>query len=150
MDCDYRFFVRQKNYQKALFYVNKALTIDDQNQLYWKRYATINKQLDLFEEAEFGFRKAVEFGDHELDTWLFWVDILQFLGEFESAIQTLLQASEYYPEENEIEYRLAGLYYMNKDNTKAKFHLSNALRLNYDNYIILEDLFPWFGKENST
>jgi hypothetical protein len=45
---------------------------------------------------------------------------------------------------------LAGLYYMNKDNTKAKFHLSNALRLNYDNYIILEDLFPWFGKENST
>jgi hypothetical protein len=36
---------------------------------------------------------------------------------------------------------------MNKDNTKAKFHLSNALRLNYDNYIILEDLFPWFGKE---
>jgi tetratricopeptide (TPR) repeat protein len=88
MDCDYRFYVRQKNYQK-LIYVNKALTIDDQNQLYWKRYATINKQLDLFEEAEFGFRKAVEFGDHELDTWLFWVDILQFLGEFESAIQTL-------------------------------------------------------------
>jgi tetratricopeptide (TPR) repeat protein len=97
MDCDYRFYVRQKNYQKALFYVNKALTIDDQNQLYWKRYATINKQLDLFEEAEFGFRKAVEF-DHELDTWLFWVDILQFLGEFESAINPL-QASEYYPEE---------------------------------------------------
>jgi hypothetical protein len=29
-----------------------------------KRYATINKQLDLF-EAEFGFRKAVEFGDHD-------------------------------------------------------------------------------------
>jgi hypothetical protein len=27
--------------------------------------------MNLFEEAEFGFRKAVEFGDHELDTWLF-------------------------------------------------------------------------------
>jgi hypothetical protein len=63
------FYVRQ-NYL-SLFYVNKALTIDDQNQLYWN--ATINKQLDLFEEAEFGFRKAVEFGDHELDTWLFWL-----------------------------------------------------------------------------
>jgi tetratricopeptide (TPR) repeat protein len=136
------FYVRQKNYQKALFYVNKALAIDNQNRLYWKRYATINKKMDLFEEAEFGFRKSVEFGDHELDTWLFWVDMLQFLGEFESAIQTLLQACEYYPEENEIEYRLAGLYFMIKDNTKAKFHLSNALRLNFDNYIILEDLFP--------
>jgi len=87
-------------------------------------------------------RKAVEFGDYQLDTWLFWVDILQFLGEFESAIQTLLQASEYFPEENEVEYRLAGLYFMLSDTTKAKFHLSNALRLNFDNYVLIEDLFP--------
>lgn len=136
------FHLRQKNYQKALFFVNKALAIDNQNRLYWKRYATINKQMNFFEEAEFGFRKAVEFGDYALDTWLFWVDILQFLGEFETAIQTLLQATEYFPEENEIEYRLAGLYFMIQDNTKAKFHLSNGLRLNFENYILIEDLFP--------
>ena len=136
------FYVRQKNYQKALFFVNKALAIDNQNRSYWKRYASINKQMNFFEEAEFGYRKAVEFGETGLETWLFWVDILQFLGEFESAIQTLLQASEYFPEENEVEYRLAGLYFMLTENTKAKFHLSNALRLNFDNYIILEDLFP--------
>jgi hypothetical protein len=59
-----------------------------------------------FEEAEFGYQ-AVEFGETGLETWLFWVDILQFLGEFESAIQTLLQACEYFPEAYEIEYRLA-------------------------------------------
>jgi tetratricopeptide (TPR) repeat protein len=146
------FYVRQKNYQKALFYVNKALAIDNQNRLYWKRYATINKHMNFFEEAEFGFRKAVEFGDTELDTWLFWVDILQFLGEFESAIQTLLQATEFYPEENEIEYRLAGIYFMIQDSTKAKFHLSNGLRLNFDNYILIEDLFPvvWSKKAVQT
>ncbi|MBP6040562.1 MAG: tetratricopeptide repeat protein [Flavobacterium sp.] len=143
------FYVREKNYQKALFYVNKALAIDNQNQLYWKRYATINKQMNFFEEAEFGYRKAVEFGDYQLDTWLFWVDILQFLGEFDSAIQTLLQATEYFPEENEIEYRLAGLYFMIQDKTKAKFHLSNGLRLNFDNYIIIEDLFPMIWEEKT-
>jgi tetratricopeptide (TPR) repeat protein len=136
------FYVRQKNFQKALFFVNKALAIDNQNRLYWKRFASINKQMNFFEEAEFGYRKAVEFGDYQLDTWLFWVDILQFLGEFESAIQTLLQASEYFPEENEVEYRLAGLYYMLQDTTKAKFHLSNGLRLNFENYVLIEDLFP--------
>lgn len=136
------FYVRQKNFQKALFYVNKALAIDNQNRLYWKRFATINKQMNFFEEAEFGYRKAVEFGDYQLDTWLFWVDILQFLGEFESAIQTLLQASEYFPEDHEVEYRLAGLYYMISDNIKAKFHLSNALRLNSENIQIFEELFP--------
>ncbi len=136
------FYMRQKSFQKALHFVNKALGIDNQNRLYWKRYASINKQLNQFEEAEFGYRKAVEFGDYQLDTWLFWVDILQHLGEFESAVQTLLQASEYFPEENEVEYRLAGLYFMIQQTDKAKFHLSNALRLKVDNYIILEDLFP--------
>src|SRR5690606_30878736 len=82
------YYVRQKNYQKALFYVNKALAIDNENRLYWKRYATISKALNLFEEAEEGYRKAVEFGDYQLDTWLFWVDILQYLGEWDAAVQT--------------------------------------------------------------
>lgn len=136
------FYIRLKNYQKALFYVNKALAIDNENQLYWKRYATINRQMNFYEEAEFGYRKAVEFGDAHLDTWLFWVDILQFLGEFDSAIQTLLQASEFFPDEYEIEYRLAGMYYMLQQNDKGKFHLANGLRLNSNNRTLLEELFP--------
>lgn len=136
------FYVRQKNFQKALFFVKKALSIDNQNRMYWKRYATINKEMNFFEEAELGYRKAVEYGDYQLDTWLFWVDILQFLGEFEMAVHTLLQSAEYFPEEYEVEYRLAGLYFMIHDDTKAKFHLSNALRLNFKNHTILEALFP--------
>lgn len=136
------FYVRQKNYQKALFYVNKAIGIDNENRLYWKRYATINKALDFLEEAEMGYRKAVEFGDYELDTWLYWIDILQNLGEYDAAIHTLLQASEYFPEEFQLEYRLAGLYFMDGDDTKGKFHLSNGLRVSFENHTILENLFP--------
>ncbi len=136
------FYVRQKNFKKALFFVNKALSINNQNRFYWKRYASINKEMNLFEEAEFGYRKAVEFGDTQLDTWLYWVDIIQFQGEFETAIQTLLQATEFYPEEFEIEYRLAGLYFMAHDDKKGKFHLSNGLRLSYKNQTILSELYP--------
>jgi tetratricopeptide (TPR) repeat protein len=146
------FYVRQKNFQKALFFVNKALNIDNENRLYWKRYAAINKEMNFFEEAEVGFRKAVEFGDYELDTWLFWVDMLLFLGEFDSANQTLLQASEYFPEEYELEYRLAGICYILHETEKAKFHLSNALRLDFKNHTILEELFPavWDKKSVQT
>jgi hypothetical protein len=36
---------------------------------------------------------------------------------------------------------------MIQDNTKAKFHLSTAMRLNFDNYIIIEDMFQWYGKK---
>jgi tetratricopeptide (TPR) repeat protein len=136
------FYIRLKNYQKALFYVNKALAIDNENQLYWKRYATINRQMNFYEEAEFGYRKAVEFGDYQLDTWLFWVDILQFLGEFENAIQTLVQAAEYFPEQYEVEYRLAGMYYMLQQNEKGKIHLNNGLRINAKNRTVLQELFP--------
>jgi hypothetical protein len=53
-----------------------------------------------------------------------------------------LQASEYFPEEYELEYRLAGLYFMIHDDKKAKFHLSNGLRLNYSKKTILEESFP--------
>lgn len=136
------FYVRQKNYQKALFYVNKALAIDDQNRLYWKRFATINKAMNLFEEAEFGYRKAVEFGDYQLDTWLFWVDMMQNIGEMNNAVLTLIQASEYFPEECEIEYRLAGLHFSLHEEEKGNFHLSNGLRLNLKHQTILAELFP--------
>jgi tetratricopeptide (TPR) repeat protein len=136
------FYVRQKNFHKALVFINKALAIDDQNRTYWKRFATINKTLNLYEEAELGYRKAVEFGDENLDTWLFWVDILQVLGEYETAVMTMLQSTEFFPEEYQIEYRLAGMYFMLNDIEKGTFHLSSAMRLNFNNHTLLETLFP--------
>ena len=143
------FYIKEKNYTKALYFANKALAIDNQNAAYWKRYASINKKLNLFEEAEFGYRKAVEFGDTKLDNWLYWVDILQFQGEFDLAAKALLQALAFFPEEAEIEYRLAGIYFTLSDIEKATFHLATALRQNFDKQTIIENLFPviWDRKE---
>lgn len=135
-------YSKKKNYQKALFFVNKALAIDSENKLYWKRFASINRALHFYEEAELGYRKAVEYGDYHIDTWVNWVDLLQFLGEFDNAILTLLQASEYYPEEAIVEYRLAGLYLMLQDIEKGLFHLNNGLRQDFNQKKILEKLFP--------
>lgn len=136
------FYIRRKNYQKALYYVNKALAIDNENKLYWKRYAVINKALDFHEEAEEGYRKAVEFGDYQLDTWLFWTDTLMLLGENNAAVNTLLQAAEYYTDDYQVEYRLAGLYFMMHESDKGIFHLSNGLRLNFKNHTLLQEDFP--------
>jgi tetratricopeptide (TPR) repeat protein len=136
------FYVRQKNYQKALYFVNKALAIDDQNRLYWKRFATINKAMDHFEEAEFGYRKAIEFGDYQLDTWLFWVDIMLIMGEYNNAILTLIQASEYFPDDYEIEYRLAGFHMLLNEEEKGNYHLSNGLRINSKHQNLIQEMFP--------
>jgi tetratricopeptide (TPR) repeat protein len=136
------FYVRQKNYEKALYFVNKALGIDNLNRLYWKRFATINSALGKMEEAEFGYRKAVEYGDSHLDTWIFLIDILIENEEYKSCIETLLQASEFFTDEYEIEYRLAGLYFILDDEKRGTFHLVNAFQHSFKNRTILQELFP--------
>ena len=136
------FYIRQKNYQKALYYVNKAIGIDGDNPLHWKRFAAVNSALHFFEEAEYGYRKAFESGDVNLDTFTLWTDVLQFLGEFDNAIEILLEATNLFPEEYEIEYRLAGLYFLCNEDIKGNFHLNNGLRLNYKNKTVLKDYFP--------
>lgn len=135
-------YFKKENYQKALFYINKALGIDSENRLYWKRYAEINKKLNFYEEAESGYRKSVEFGEYLLETFLNWSDILLFLGEFDTAILVLLQAADNYPDDNKIEYRLAGLHFILQENVKGIFHLANALQSKYKNKSILKELFP--------
>jgi tetratricopeptide (TPR) repeat protein len=142
------FYVRQKNYQKALYYVNKAIGIDSENSLYWKRFGAINQALNLHEEAELGYRKAFESGDINLDTFVLWSDTLQYLGEYDSAIEVLLQSCDLFPEEYQIEYRLAGLNYLVKQTKKGNFHLNNGLRLNFVNQTLFKENFPtiWIKK----
>ncbi|HER40947.1 MAG TPA: hypothetical protein ENO10_06985, partial [Salinimicrobium catena] len=42
----------------------------------------------------------------------------------------------------EIEYRMAGLYFMLQKAEKGHFHLNNGLKLDFEYYIIIEELFP--------
>ena len=143
------FYIRQKNYQKALYYANKALGIDGDNCDYWKRYAVINEALHHFEEAELGYRKSFEHGDINLDTFLLWTNMLQVIGENDEAIEILLQATEVFPDEYEIEYRLAGLYYLMGQTKKGNFHLNNGLRMNFKNHTLIQELFPSIWNKKS-
>src|SRR5690606_6081136 len=136
------FYIKKRNYQKALYFIDKAINIDSENVHYWKRYGKINHQLNLFEEAEIGYRRAIELGNYELQTWLSRTDLLMHIGEFDAAVNSALQAMEFYPDNAELEYRLAGLYYLLSEPLKGKFHLENALKLESDFCMILEILFP--------
>ncbi|WP_040279032.1 tetratricopeptide repeat protein [Psychroserpens damuponensis] len=137
-----KFYNKQKNYQKALFYINKAINIDSENVVYWKLYAQINSRLNFLEEAEHGYKKTLDLGNYELQTWLSRADILITLGEFEAAILNLIQAAEFHPETAEIEFRLAGLNFTLHENSKGHYHLKNAVLLNHEFEYIIEELFP--------
>ena len=137
-----KFYNKHKNYQKALYYINKAINIDSENVTYWKLYAQINHRLNFFEEAERGYKKTLELGNYELNTWLSRGDLLIKLGELEASIFNFEQAVEFYPDNPELEYRLAGLYFALNENDKGSFHLKNGLRHDKDYMFIIEELFP--------
>lgn len=144
-----KFYNKNKNYQKALYYINKAINIDCDNVAYWKLYAQINHRLNFLEEAERGYKKTLELGNFELQTWLNRSDILINLGEFDASVYNLIQAAEFYPETAEIEFRLAGLYFTLNQSEKAHYHLKNGMRLNKEYYFIIEELFPKISKKPS-
>jgi len=135
------YYYHLKNYQKALYYTNKAIAIDGTNISYWKRYAQINFKLKFYEEAEHGYQKIIELGNYELSTWLKRSDLLQQLGEIDAAIQNLLKGLEFFPNNAEIEFRLAGLYYLANEPQKGQYHLINALQEEKEYVMILEELF---------
>lgn len=135
------FYLRKRNYQKALYYTNKAISIDAENILYWKRYAKINSRLSFYEEAAHGYRRVLELGNYELETWLNLSDLLRRIGEPDTAIQSMHQAIEFYPENAEVQYRLAGMHYEKQEFDKGEFHLRKALELDVEYTIILEELF---------
>ncbi len=137
-----KFYNKNQNYQKALYYINKAINIDSENAVYWKLYAQINQRLKFYEEAERGYKKTLELGNYELETWLSRTDVLITLGEYEASIFNLNQAVEFYPDQVEIEYRLAGLFFKSNEASQGYFHLKNALKNNMDYFFILEELFP--------
>lgn len=137
-----KFYNKQKDYQKALYYINKAINIDCDNVIYWKLYAQINHRLNFIEEAERGYKKTLDLGNYELNTWLSRADILIQLGECEAAALNLIQAAEFHPETAEIEYRMAGIYYTLLEPEKGSYHLKNGLLINPDYDFIIEELFP--------
>lgn len=137
-----KYYNKKRNYKKALYYINKAINIDTENVIYWKLYSQINQRLKFYEEAERGFKKTLELGNYELNTWLSRGDLLIKLGEPEAAVYNFEQAVEFYPENAELEYRLAGLYFTLNENNKGTFHLKNGLKHNEEYAFIIEELFP--------
>jgi len=135
-------YVKEKKFRKALFFINKAIEIDEQNTIYWRKYAEINLNLDLFEEAVHAFQQCILLQDFDLTIWLGLSDTLCFLGEYEDALTNLLKASVYFKDFAEIEYRLSGLCFKFKNYKKGSLHLKAALFIDFKYQFVLKELFP--------
>jgi tetratricopeptide (TPR) repeat protein len=132
----------QENYQKAAYYITKALKIDEDNALYWRRYAEINLKLSFFEEAVIGFNSCLRLGDTSIEIYMGLVDVLSFLGAFNDALKVLLAAQKTHKNFAEVEYRLVGLFFVLSKEKFAYTHLISAMKIDYEYHIILNELYP--------
>lgn len=138
------FHFGQKNYEKALHYINKAINIDGENPKYWKKAAKIYFALNNYDEADFAYKQAVDLGNYELLTWKNWAEVLNKTGDYNSAIQILIQGLEFYPDNSELTYKLAGLHLKNNDLDEAKSILSKAMKIDIGKLRQFEKEFPEF------
>lgn len=135
-------YCEEENYQKALYYINKALSIDEANTMYWRRYAEINLKLDFFKEVIKAFYNCIEYGDSNLDIFIGLADVLNFIGEFQEASAVLIKANRLYPDTSEIIYRLSCVYYILGEDGKAEKLLRKGLEIDFGYHEVIKELFP--------
>jgi tetratricopeptide (TPR) repeat protein len=135
-------YFNQEDYQQAAYYIAKALKIDEDNTLYWRRYSEINLKLSFFEEAVVGFKSCLNLGDTSPEIYLGLTDVYSFLGEFSDALKVLLQAQKMHKEYEEIEYRFVGLFFILGKDKYAFSHLITGMQIDYEYHLILKELYP--------
>ena len=135
-------FFNEENYEKASYYISKALKIDDDNPSYWRRYSEIKLRLNFFEEAVSGFENCLALNDDSLEIYIGLTDVLSFLGEFNDAVAVLFKAQKKYKNLAEIEYRLAGLFFVLNKEKYGFNHLIAGMKIDYDYHVILKEIYP--------
>ena len=135
-------YFTKENYQKAAYFIAKALKIDEDNPMYWRKYAEINLKLHLFEEVIIGYENCLTLNDDDIAIYIGLVDILLFLGDFNKAVSKLFKAQKIYKNFAEIEYRLAGVFFILNKEKFAKKHMIDALKIDFEYHSVLKELFP--------
>ncbi len=123
------FYLRKDQYEKAREYIEKAIHIDGENAVYWDRCARIHQLLELWDEADYAFRQAVDLGNYQLETWISWAEVLGHMQEPEAALEVLNQGLEFHPEAASLHYHKAGVCQSLQKAEKAEWHLKTAIDL---------------------
>ena len=144
-------YLEQEQTQKALHYIKKALEVNADNSDFLNRYAEINIQLNLFEEASQAFKKSIISGDKRLVIFLALSDVLHFIGEYNEVKDVLIDTLELFPNSYELHYRLAGIHFLLRNDKEAFLFLEKALKANLSYKKIADNIYPeMFLREDVT
>jgi len=138
------FYYKRQQYNKALYYINKALNIDGDNPEYWKKCGKIQLALNDFNSADMAYKQAIDVGSYELDTWLNWADVSRMACNYDNALEILNQANEFYPQSAEIAFKRVGVFLLKGDKINGRIALMKALKENRQQFVLFETEFPQY------
>ncbi len=103
------FFINKKDFEKALHYINKAIHIDEENELYWKKYALICTKLGLKNEVATAHSKINHIKQFDLSFYTSHTDLMVSEDLWEEAEEIAIEGLIFFPGNHELLYRLAAV-----------------------------------------
>jgi len=132
---------KQEKWYQALHFFNKAVKLNAQNADYWKAAAHAEFKIGNTISSISAYEEASHLGPEDKEIWLNWSFIYYDRGEYEKAVDVMLQGMAEIQDEPEFFYRIA-VYLIEAGKFKEAFsYLENGLILNFEGHTVLFDFF---------
>ncbi|XOD68115.1 MAG: tetratricopeptide repeat protein [Flavobacteriales bacterium Tduv] len=115
------------NYQKGLYYLNKAIELGGENLIYWKHLAYLNIQLEYYEEAVVAYKKVLRLQPDLYDHWISCSELLMEIGDYHQVIELLNKALKKFGKVGELNYHIFCCYFLMKREKEGFFELTRVV-----------------------
>ena len=132
----------QNKWYEAIHFLNRALKLDCENYLYWKKVAEAEYHVGNLVSSLDAYEEASMLNPEDPEIILDWSYIYYEQGEYEKALEIVVNTLSDLPEEADLYYRAAAYLLALGKYKEAYNYLENALVLNYDKHVDLLEFFP--------
>ena len=138
-----RFFITQKNYTKAKFYIEQALETNSDSVDLWKLGLEIYRSMKKIDKAIQSAQKLLELGKYNTEINIQLIDLLLEKKLWEEAHSVAEEAFTAFPKNRNLALRIAGLcFHLNR--TDEGLYLLNPTQLSTKEKVQFSNLFPDF------
>ena len=131
-----------KEWDEAVFLINKAVELDFENWKYQQVSALIHQRAGKLDEAKIIYSDLIKSGYFESDTFIQYSELLNDLCEFEEALDVLAEGIKKLPSAASLYFHLAGFFFIQGKEMEGAIQLRDALDIYPEGKLFFLDLFP--------
>jgi len=136
------------NDDEALLKFKKAITFDRENSEYYYILGKLLQKIGELDLAIKSFTKATEIDNFDTEAWCNLSFCYVLAGQSEIAIAKLNEGLDYVPNNSDLFYHLAAIYFKDKDNQQGKMFFKLALDSNPEVYKDIFEFYPELNKNS--